>query len=234
MEIVELALAIFAGTSATVGFATLVRAGWVRTIGRRRHARDLVERITPGLRLSYVESVLGPARTRNEVDGWVEWVWIDPLYYVQICGRGDSDCAERIAVTSRDLRFRPGVNLGSGNVRLHKSTFADAIGSDGEFVLHWGARRFVASESKYLANPGSYLTLAVAASDAAASKNLEVPAGESAGLSGAYTDADIPAVLRHFRETTTINTFSISGRGVGEDPFTLGADLDNVRYLSSK
>lgn len=232
MGFVELALAIFAGTISTAGFLTLLRAGWLRTVGRRRQARDLVERIAPGLSLTYVQNVLGPPRTTKETEGWTEFVWIDRLYYVQVCSRSGSDRAERIAVTSRHRRFQPRVDLGAAKVRLHKSTFADTFDGGGVFTVGVGARRFVATETKYLANPGSYLTLTVAVSDAAQSRHMEIPSGEDV-RSGSFEPGALPEELRRFRSATTVNTYSISGPMSSDkgDPFMVGADLDSVRHL---
>ncbi len=74
MAILRQVFAIFSGTSVTVGFVSLVRSGWRRTVGRRQQARSRIGRITPGVRIGYVETLLGPARSKTEKDGWVEWV----------------------------------------------------------------------------------------------------------------------------------------------------------------
>lgn len=233
MSVVRLALAIFAGTSATAAFGALLWSAWIRTIGRRRVARDRLSRLTSGVRIAFVENLLGTSRTRREGDGWVEWVWVDPLYYVQACTHSGSEAIERLAITSRDRRFRPEFTAGDTTVQLHRSTFASVFSSVDKLEVSVGARRAFFGESKYLANPGSYMTLTVAVTDAAISNVFELKDFSAFEFTGTYTQDTIPPELREFRRRAVVNTFSVRGPLNDEpDPFSIGADLDLVRFLA--
>lgn len=113
-------------------------------------------------------SVLGNLARDGTRDDDVEWVWVDDLFYVRALTHiDDDDYITRFAVTTRWKRFRPILRVAGMKCQLGRTTFEEGVLTGIPLVqVDIRAHRGVVAQRAYLANPGDYQTLIVAANDA--------------------------------------------------------------------
>lgn len=226
------ASALLTGVVAALGLLALIRQGWARSLGRAIHAKRTLERLTPACGLEHFTSKLGEPRTRRREGEYIEWLWIDDLYYVQaIAAVDDEDSVTRFAVTSRRTWFRPTLRITNHEYKLHHTTFEEVSPDQPSWInAQVGANRFGFSQATYLANPGHYQTVIVAMNDAAPTRR----SGDITALpSGRYgSDDPLPASIEPYRATTMINTYSVTAPLTdAEDPFPIGPDKRTTRIF---
>jgi hypothetical protein len=219
-------------TGAVLGFVATVASvvglawrAWVRTIGRRRRMRRRLEQLSTNVQIGFVTSLIGePAMKRTE-GGRTEWVWADPLFYVQAVTDTNDDRVLRFAVTSRSLSFRPQFTSAGRNVELHRTSFDqfDAKPSAARRPSI-GAHSFAYDEEHWFGNPGLYQRIWVAVAQAGAVRTF--------GPMTAASDSPDDAVFDRFRREVCPNTYGESAPLVDEvDPFSIGVDEFAVRVI---
>jgi hypothetical protein len=224
MEFVNIVAAVFTALAGWTAFVSLVKA----TIGRRSEARRRLNRLSTLAQVSYFSSVLGdPMMKSVRDDGFVEYVFVHPLFYVHVLATSADESVQRYAVTTLSRRFHPSFTLWTGTdfatVRLGKSKFAEFGDCEPARSSFLGARRFGYAEAHYFGNPGLYQHYLLAYNDAgAASEVIAPPQGDDESEWTAYRVAASP------------NTYAVAAATL-TDPFDgggpLGVDLDQVRVL---
>jgi hypothetical protein len=209
---------------AFLGFQTLPELAKATPLTRRRWLERQLRRIGVGVRVGYVTALIGsPAFTRRIGDQSIsdetgdkrrsrpatEVVYALQDAFEQVIAIDDGDLDDRpvalLAVTQRDLRFRPklrnrGVfadHRGKPALQLGRATFASleqAVGATPNGLHGWlGARRSGWAESYYFGNPGGYQTFIVALNDAGPSRSFGTfPQKSSVWQAGSFGDAAQP------------------------------------------
>lgn len=231
-------------TGALVTSAALfqgARTFWRRTIGRRRHAARKIRQLAPQYRIEFYESILGQAAVTWRADSggetFTEWIWIDPLFFVQaVTGERDGSVL-RWAVTSREKNFRPRLVLLPGTerpvrLRLNSSAFTDLYEHEPqEIFCSVGARRYWYWEKHWFGNPGLYKHFFQGINSAGWSSGSEVE--RLIAMQGAVEAHDYSAeVIRRFRKTEPLNTYGETAVAWRGDPFDIGPDADMVRIVA--
>lgn len=260
---------------AFLGIQTLPELAKATPLTRRRWLERQLRKIGVGVRVGYVTALLGsPTFTRGidaqslsdkPEEGHVSRPATEVIYalqdaFVQLVAVGDADLDDRpvalLAVTLRDLRFRPRLRnrsvfadrRGKPALQLGRTTFATLeriVGAPPSGLHGWlGARRWGWAESYYFGNPGGYQTFIVALNDAGPSLFGTFPRQASAWQAGAFGPAGQSAVMSQvhdpavmeWREKTAVNTYIVLAQDVTPREalhWGLGPDLDRVRLLPS-
>lgn len=247
MGVFTVATGVLGGLAAALALWAPVRLIWRRTVGQRRLAARQLKPLAPNYRLERFISLLGePALearlpTDNGPSAFREWIWVDPLYFVQAITEGDSQTVERFSVASRSPRFHPQFTIrgiGDGKpfkVKLQRTTFAEMprrFRQENHGTL--GAHHWHYRETYYFGNPGGYQYYEVGMSNAVLGRRL----GDVTALRAFGRRPDDPAVppLEDFQRGTTITIYGES-RPLGDrpnDPFLLGPDYTQVRVLGER
>lgn len=247
MDVFTVATGVLGGLAAALALWVPASSIWRRTVGQRRAAAKRLRPLAPNYRLDHFISLLGEPALEGRVPTdngrrfFKEWVWVDPLYFVQAITEGDGRTVARFSVASRSARFRPEFTIrGTGDgkpfaVKLQRTTFAEMPrqflqSSSGGLGAHdWHYR-----ETYYFGNPGGYQYYEVGISNAVLGRRL----GDVAALRAFGRRPDDRAVpaLEDFQRGTTVTIYGES-RPLGDlpkDPFLLGPDYTQVRVLGER
>lgn len=240
-DVLEIAGAVLTA----LAISRAARAGFVRTVGRRRHARRQLNRLAPLTQIDYFTAVLGEPAFRLKHAEYTEYIFVDPQFYVQALSSFEDDAVLQYSVTSRSTRFRPKVEWWTGTrymvIKLGKTSFSKSGETPTEVLGTVGARRFGYSETYYFGNPGKYLTHILALNDAAPFKGdagdlsrMTGPGGTlERRLTGDAVAQFVSSADGHaFRRNAAPNTYTVVSPMT--EPIEMdwqGADLDVVRVL---
>jgi hypothetical protein len=215
----------------TISSGTSILVKWYEsTLGRKRALAKKLRRLSAGVSIGYFQDILGPATFERTVKSFVEYVFVDPLFYVQAISKDRTVVS--FSVTTRSRRFNPVLKLGPYrldgervSIRLGKSRFAemDSMAKPKEIACSVGARRFEYHEEFYFGNPGKYMDFVFSINDAGFRHHSFV--SDRAPLS-----LDDPAV-KSFRRESVINTYTISMLATEVKGISGGPSYDQVRLL---
>jgi hypothetical protein len=246
-DIVPLLGAIAAGLAVLSGFVKYVlrpaERGW-RWFKKRKRLNAALQRLACGVQLQMFTDVLGRPPTHRTAEGSGEQA------LVVTDGHGN---VQRFDITLRSPKFAPTLRMHEVDVILGRTTYAELPDAMVTGIEAWyGARKHFYAEAYYFGNPGYYQHWVVASNPAGPPGigpigDLIEALGGKAGafIVGSLSDGGHwlpdelpddwkcrPGVAR-FRESTRINTLSVSGphRAPGSTP---GPDVDHVRILASR
>lgn len=236
---------------------TTVVAEIARALGRRTDvpredgnaaiAYGKLGKLHAGPQVNYFVEVLGNERFRtpyqsNPGDPFVEYVWVDPLFYVQAAADRFGTVL-MFTVTSRSLTFTPVFDIvpepssPPRSVRLCHDSFeaVDANPPAREaFFANIGVRVFGYWESRYYGNPGNYQTFIPGVNQAGAlgADELAGPLGpqllilQNPAADKSTTRQTLQAVRRR-----VVNTFGATAPHVtlGRIRTPIGVIYDQVR-----
>lgn len=242
----ETVVEIAGGVLTAAAFAALFRTWFARTLGRRWDRKRRLSKLAPLVQVRYFASILGePAIKRAAVD-FVEYVFVDPLFYVHAIADEEDDAVREYSVTTRSRWFRPKVKWWTGHryktIRLGKTSFSAFDEEPTRISPQVGARRFGYAETYYFGNPGMYQTYMLALNDAGPIKFDDLPDfAELFGFDGIAAEemqGEQAAIFlkshqgARFRESARPNTYGVVGPMMEHVPTGWpGADLDVVRVL---
>ncbi len=218
----------------TITNGTSIVIKWYHsTLGRKRAAIENLSRLSAGVSIGYFQNILGTAAFERTLKSLVEYVFVNPLFYVQAISKERTVVS--FSVTTRKRWFNPTLRLGPysltgkvASIRLGKTKFAelDSLSKPKEIGCSLGGRRFEYHEEFYFGNPGKYQEFVFSINDAGF---LHHPFISSI----APLSLDDPAVAA-FRREAVINTYTITAPLVSAGDLkgiSRGANYDQVRVL---
>jgi hypothetical protein len=221
-------------------------------------AQPAVRRKIKGKVTDYEEDGDDFRQVERPRDYW-ECIWIDPDWYVQAVAN-DEETVLAFSVTTRSSKFNPRFHSPSGyfekrwkaifgwalgrftrefDLRLGRSTFAEAIDYLEEAKAYLGAHNWGYTEIHYGANPGLYQYFVLSVNDAGVGAwgdevRILFPDGPGDDLDwkGDPPYEEMPNLVA-FRESAKINTFSIIGPTLSPEdyPVTFGPHENLVRVI---
>jgi hypothetical protein len=249
LDLIRTAAAVATGLVASSVLIGIARAYWNKSFGRYRAAERKIVRLAPHYRVEFFEKVLGPAATKRliyegrptEEDGpkWapIEWIWADPLFYVQAV-TDEHGTVVRWSVTSRRKRFDPafaviGVTAVT-KVKLNKRPLSSLGSAEDlqELQGSLGAHDWSYWERFYFGNPGMYKDYHQGINFAGWPPPGAERIGEIQDLVERKEWGD--GRVQAFRAKVVPNTYGETGAGWYADPFELGPSSYSVRVLERR
>jgi hypothetical protein len=208
---------------------------------------------------SFVEEGEQFREVEQRRDYW-ECIWIDPDWYVQAVSNTEDETILAFSITTRSSSFTPRFHSPAGwferrsrvirgwalgkftrefDLRLGRTTFAEAIDHPGEVKAYVGAHNWGYTEIHWGANPGLYQHFVLSVNDAGAHAwgeevQLLFPEGPGGDFTwnGEPPYEDMPSLVA-FRKAAKINTFSIIGPSLlpSDYPVTFGPHENLVRVI---
>jgi hypothetical protein len=218
----------------TISTGTSILIKWYHsTLGRKRALAKSLGRLYAGVSIGYFQNILGPAAFERRADSFLEYVFVNPLFYVQAISKERTVVS--FSVTTRKGWFNPTLTLGPYSltgevvsVRLGKTRFAeiDSFAKPKEIGCSVGARRFEYHEEFYFGNPGKYQEFVFSVNDAGFRHHPFISSLAPLSLGD-------PAV-ESFRREAVINTYTIIAPLVSANDLkgiSRGPSYDQVRVL---
>jgi hypothetical protein len=208
------------------------------TVGKNSLNYEKINALATQTNIDFFSSLLGSPVFKNRLAKYIEYIYVNSDFYVQAVTNTDGKIL-LYAVTTRSGSFNPSLNLGLMSVDngpfvvvLGKTTFAKIQDEPIKIEGDWGVRRLWYREKYYFGNPGLYQNYNFVLCDAGF-----IPDDNHflIDVKTEYKDREPSPRMKLFRETSYVNTFSVSAPFSDiDDEIAICPDLDQVRLLNKK